>query len=66
MSYQESHLLCCHVLRGNDEVTFVFAIRRVQYDDELTISKSCYGLSDAVEATLRHAIDGHADSSIKH
>lgn len=53
MPDHEGHLLGRDVLRRDDEVAFVFAIRRVEHDDELAVPERVDGVLDAVEVELR-------------
>lgn len=53
MPDHEGHLLGRDVLRRDDEVAFVFAVRRVEDDDELAVLERADGVLDAVEVELR-------------
>lgn len=53
MPDHEGHLLGRDVLRRDDEVALVFAVRRVEDDDELAVSERADGVLDAVEVELR-------------
>ena len=39
VSNHEGHFLRRDILSGNDEVSFIFAIRRVEHDDEFPVAE---------------------------
>ena len=53
MSDHEGHFLCRDILRGDDEVAFVFAAGRVEDYDKLAVLERVDGVLDAVEVVLR-------------
>ena len=57
VSDHEGHFLCRDIFGGYDEVSFVFAIGRVEDDDEFTVAEGADCGVDAVEVELQFSIE---------
>ena len=59
MPDHEGHFLCRDIFGCYDEVAFVFAVSRVEDDDELAGSEGVQGVFDGVEVERSGSIGWH-------
>ena len=56
VSDHEGHFLCRDIFGGNDEVSFIFAIGRVEHNNEFPVAEGADCGVNAVEVELRFSI----------